>query len=44
VFVNGQSYRGNPRAVALAADEEICVGVGTLPAAIPSSYAFPAGF
>jgi hypothetical protein len=30
--------------VVLTADQEICVCVGTLPPAIPSSYAFPAGF
>jgi hypothetical protein len=42
-FVNGHSYGGNPRDIVLAAHEEICICVGSLPSSIPSSYAFPPG-
>ncbi len=46
VFLNGQSYTGDPRSLVLAAHQEIVVAIGTaaqLPTPIPASYAFPAG-
>jgi hypothetical protein len=46
VYLNGQPYTGDPRALALTAHEEIVVAIGTaaqLPNPIPASYAFPAG-
>jgi hypothetical protein len=47
VYVNGQLVTGDPRAVTLAAHQEIVVALGTpsqLPSPIPSSYPFPAGY
>jgi len=44
VFVNGSSFRGDPRTIELKDHEEIVVTFGTseeLPNPIPSSYAFP---
>jgi hypothetical protein len=46
VFLNGQTYTGDPRALVLTAHEEIVVAIGTLaqlPNPIPGSYVFPAG-
>lgn len=47
VFVNGVSYTGDPRQLALDAHQEIVIAYGTnqeLPNPIPSSYNFPAGY
>lgn len=46
VFVNGNLYVGDPRAIILSPHEEIVVTFGRaneLPATIPSSYTFPDG-
>ena len=46
VYVNGQLYPGDPRALVLAEHQEIVVAIGTpaqLPNPIPPVYAFPAG-
>ena len=46
VYVNGELYSGDPRALALTAHQEIFVLFGTAtgtPATIPSSYTFPEG-
>lgn len=47
VYVNGELYQGDPRQIALAAHQEIVIAYGTaaeLPATIPTSYPFPAGY
>jgi hypothetical protein len=47
VYVNGELVTGDPRAVTLAAHQEIVVALGTpshLPSPVPSSYPFPAGY
>jgi hypothetical protein len=43
VYVNGQSYTGNPAALLLKAHQEIAFVIGTPPKKIPSSYKFPPG-
>jgi hypothetical protein len=46
VYVNGTKYQGDPRAIKLAAHQEIVVVYGSpsdTPATIPSNYAFPSG-
>jgi hypothetical protein len=47
VYVNGAPYTGDPRALALAAHQEIVIIYGTtaeLPQPIPASYSFPQGY
>ena len=47
VYVNGQLYQGDPRALALAAHQEIFIFYGTpdqLPKVIPATFAFPEGY
>ncbi len=47
VYVNGQLYQGDPRAIVLAAHQEIFIFYGTgaqLPKSIPAAFAFPAGY
>jgi hypothetical protein len=46
VFLNGEPYAGDPRALVLAAHQEIVVAIGApgqLPNPIPAAYVFPAG-
>ncbi len=46
VFLNGQPYTDDARALVLRAHEEIVLAIGTaaqLPSPIPASYAFLAG-
>jgi hypothetical protein len=43
VYVNGQSYTGDPGALVLKEHQEIAFVIGTPPKKIPSSYKFPAG-
>lgn len=47
VYVNGELYQGDPRELALASHQEIVIAYGTaaeLPATIPTSFPFPAGY
>jgi hypothetical protein len=47
VFINGNQFRGDPRAIVLEQHQEIFLAYGTaeeLPDPIPSSYEFPEGF
>jgi hypothetical protein len=47
VYVNGTRYEGDPRAIELAAHQEIVIVYGTpseRPNPIPASYSFPAGY
>lgn len=41
VYVNGQSYSGDPAALVLKPHQEIAFVIGTPPKTIPSSYKFP---
>src|SRR5829696_3142641 len=41
VYVNGQSYSGDPRALVLREHQEIAFVIGTPPKKIPSKYKFP---
>jgi hypothetical protein len=43
VYLNGNLYAGDPRALQLKEHQEIAIVIGTPPAKIPSSYKFPAG-
>ena len=43
VYVNGQSYSGDPRALVLREHQEIAFVIGTPPKKIPSKYKFPGG-
>ena len=43
VYVNGQSYSGDPGALVLKEHQEIVFVIGTPPKKIPSSYKFPGG-
>jgi hypothetical protein len=43
VFVDGTRHRGNPAGIALAADQEIAVVIGSPPRSIPSTYTPPGG-
>jgi hypothetical protein len=43
VYVNGQSYSGDPSALVLKEHQEIVFVIGTPPKKIPSSYKFPVG-
>ena len=43
VFLEGNRQTGNPAAIALSTHEEIAIVIGSPPAAIPASFAFPAG-
>jgi hypothetical protein len=38
VFVDGKRYRGNPAGIALAAQQEIALVIGSPPSSIPSTY------
>lgn len=47
VYVNGELYQGDPREIPLASHQEIVIAYGTaaeLPATIPTSFPFPAGY
>jgi hypothetical protein len=43
VYVNGKVFPGDPRTIPLKAHEEIAIVIGTPPAKIPSSFAWPKG-
>jgi hypothetical protein len=43
VYVNGKAYASDPTKLVLAAHQEIAAVIGTPPATVPSTYAFPAG-
>lgn len=43
VYVNGKVFIGDPRTIPLKAHEEIAIVIGTPPATIPSSFAWPKG-
>jgi len=43
VYVNGQSYSGDPAALELKPHQEIAFVIGTPPRKIPRSYKFPGG-
>ncbi len=43
VFVDGTRHRGNPAGIALAAQQEIALVIGSPPRSIPSTYTFPPG-
>jgi hypothetical protein len=43
MYVNGQSYSGDPRALVLREHQEIVFVIGTPPRKIPSKYKFPGG-
>jgi len=43
LYVNGEAYRGDPRAIVLREHQEFALVIGTPPKKIPSKYKFPAG-
>jgi hypothetical protein len=43
LYVNGQAYRDDPRALVLREHQQITFVIGTPPKKIPSKYKFPAG-
>jgi hypothetical protein len=43
VFVDGKRHRGNPAGIALAAQQEIALVIGSPPSSIPSTYRFRLG-
>jgi hypothetical protein len=40
IYVDGEPYEGDPRAIALTAGKQIAIVIGTPPAEIPSTYDF----